>query len=155
MQIAYLADHPTLLPELARLHFAQWAYLRPAETLEERTRRLGDCCGRGGVPSVVVALEAGAVCGSAMLIANDMETRPDLTPWLAGVYVVEEARGLGYGAALVRRIESAASAIGVERLYLYTPDAEDFYATLGWTVDERCRYLGQRVAVMSKAIGAP
>jgi GNAT superfamily N-acetyltransferase len=154
MRISYLADHPRLIPELARLHFTQWAHLRPAETLEQRTRRLEACCGRGGVPSVVVALEDAALVGSAMLVANDMDTRPDLTPWLAGVYVAEDARGLGYGAALVRRIESEAAAIGVERLYLYTPDAEEFYARLGWTVDERCRYLGQRVAVMSKPIGA-
>jgi GNAT superfamily N-acetyltransferase len=153
MQIEYLADHPMLVPRLARLHFEQWGYLRPAESLKERTRRLEAACGRGGVPSVVVALEGDALLGSAMLIANDMETRPDLTPWLAGVYVVADHRGRGYGSALVERIESEASALGVERLYLYTPDATDFYSRLGWELDERCEYLGQKVAIMSKPCG--
>jgi GNAT superfamily N-acetyltransferase len=154
MQIGYLADHPLLVPQLARLHFEQWGYLRPDETLKDRTHRLEGCCGKGGVPAVVVALEEGVLCGSAMLIASDMaETRPELTPWLAGLYVVEAYRGQGYGSALVGRIESDASALGVERLYLYTPDAEDFYAALGWTVYERCEHLGQQVAVMSKALG--
>jgi GNAT superfamily N-acetyltransferase len=150
MQIEYLADHPLLVPKLARLHFEQWGYLRPDESLEHRTRRLEASCGRGGVPSVVVALEGGALCGSAMLLANDMETRPDLTPWLAGVYVVAACRGRGYGSALVRRVESEAAAFGVERLHLYTPDSVDFYSRLGWDLDERCEYLGQEVAVMSK-----
>jgi GNAT superfamily N-acetyltransferase len=150
MQIDYLADHPLLVPQLARLHFEQWGYLRPAESLEDRTRRLDACCGRGGVPSVVVALEGGTLCGSAMLVANDMETRPDLTPWLAGVYVVAARRGRGYGSALVQRVEAEASALGVRRLHLYTPGAADFYSRLGWSLDERCEYLGQQVVIMSK-----
>ena len=149
MQIEYLADHPSLIPQLARLNFEQWGYLRPGETLEHRTRRLETCCGRGGVPSVVVGLEDGDLLGAAMLIAHDMDTRPELTPWLAGVYVVAAYRGRGYGSALVRWIESEARSLGVERLHLYTPDAMDFYTRLGWTVDEYCEYLGQTVAVMS------
>ena len=150
MQIDYLADHPLLVPQLARLHFEQWGYLRPDESLGLRTQRLGACCGRGGIPSVMVALEDGALLGSAMLIANDMDIRPDLTPWLAGVYVLAAHRGQGYGSALVRRVEEEALAHGVSRLHLYTPEAEGFYARLGWRLDERCRYLGQEVAVMSK-----
>lgn len=152
MRIEYLANHPSLVPELALLHFEQWGYLRPGQTLEERTARLQNACGRGGVPTVVVALEDGALRGSAMLIASDMDTRPDLAPWLAGVYVLAEHRARGFGSALVRRMESEASALGIRRLYLYTPSASDFYAELGWTVDERCGYLGQEVTVMSKRI---
>jgi GNAT superfamily N-acetyltransferase len=100
---------------------------------------------------VVVALEDGVLLGSAMLIASDMDTRLDLTPWLAGVYVVDAARGRGTGSALVRRVETEAAALGVGRLYLYTPDAMGFYARLGWSVEERCSYLGQDVAIMSKS----
>jgi predicted N-acetyltransferase YhbS len=149
MRIEYLADRPEFIGQLVRLHFEQWGHLHPDESLETRTLRLEACCGRGGVPSVLVALDEGALCGSAMLIASDMETRPDLTPWLAGVYVVDACRGRGIGSALVRRVMSEASAMGVRRLHLYTPDAADFYARLGWVVDESCEYLGNEVAVMS------
>jgi len=152
MRIEYLADHPDLVGELVRLHFEQWGHLRPDESLEQRTGRLEACLGRGGVPSVLVALEDGALCGSAMLVANDMATRPELTPWLAGVYVVEDHRGRGIGSALVRRVESEAAKRGVARLYLYTPDAMGFYERLGWAVDERCEYLGNEVAVMSRRL---
>jgi GNAT superfamily N-acetyltransferase len=151
VQIDYLADHPQLIPVLARLHQEQWGYLRPDKTLEQRETQLRQACGRGGVPTVVVALEDGELRGSAMLIASDMDTRPDLTPWLAGVYVVEDHRGRGYGSALVRRVESEASAAGVPLLHLFSPDAADFYSRLGWTVNEQCGYLGREVLVMSKA----
>jgi len=153
MQIEYLQDYPSLIPELGSLHFAQWGHLRPDETLECRTRRLEAACGRGGVPSVVVALEDGALRGSAMLLAHDMDARQDLTPWLAGVYVVAEHRRRGYGSALVTRIESEAAALGIERLYLWTPDMMAFYSRLGWISEERCAYLGAEVTMMSKHLG--
>ena len=153
MRIDYLHDHPLLVSELARLHFAQWGHLRPDESIEDRTQRLEASCGRGGVPTVVVALEDGAILGSAMLVAQDMDTRPDLTPWLAGVYVVAGKRRSGVGSALVRRVEAEAAALGVERLYLWTPDMMPFYAQLGWTLDETCEYLGMKVAIMSRRLG--
>ena len=154
MRIDYLHDHPLLVCELARLHFAQWGHLRPDESIEDRTQRLEASCGRGGVPTVVVALEDGAILGSAMLVAQDMDTRPDLTPWLAGVYVVAGKRRSGVGSALVRRIEAEAAALGVERLYLWTPDMMPFYAQLGWTLDETCAYLGVQVAIKSRRLGS-
>ena len=150
MRIDYLADHPSLVPALAQLHFEQWGHLRPYKPLESRTRRHKASYGRCVLPSVVLALEQSALAGSAMLITSDMDTRPDLTPWLAGVYVVAGHRGRGVGSALVTRVEAEASALGVARLYLYTPDAMAFYARLGWAAEERCEYLGQAVTIMSK-----
>ena len=154
MQIEYLADHPSLVPELASLHFGQWGHLRPGESLGERTRRLAASCGRGGMPSVVIALEDGALLGSAMLVEHDMETREDLTPWLAGVYVVARKRHSGVGSALVRRIETEAVRLGIERLYLWTPDMMPFYARLGWRFEEGSEYLGMEVAIMSRRLGS-
>jgi GNAT superfamily N-acetyltransferase len=154
MHIAYLADHPQLIPQLAAHHFAQWGYLRPGETLEERTRRLEQACGRSTIPSVFVALEGGTLVGSAMLIASDMDERRELTPWLAGVYVVASCRGRGYASTLVRRVEAEAQALDVQRLYLYTPSAEGLYERLGWELHERCDHLGQQVTIMSKELVA-
>lgn len=154
MRIEYLADHPKLVPELARLHFTEWCYLRPDETLEGRTRRLFNCCGRKVIPTVCVALDGEELCGSAMLVEHDMETRPELSPWLAGVYVAQSHRGHGLGSALIERITFEAKTLGVDKLYLYTPVAESIYARLGWAVIDRCRYLGANVAIMSKQLPA-
>lgn len=154
MHIDYLVDHPDLFDELARLHFAEWSCLRPDETLAERAVRLRRCCGRVGVPTVLVAIVAERVCGSAMLVPHDMESRPDLSPWLAGVYVVPEIRRTGIGSALIRRAVEEATAAGVKTLYLCTPGTEAFYARLGWVVLEHCRYSGVAISLMSKNLAA-
>jgi len=154
MQIEYLVDYPEYISELARLHFDEWSYLYPGESLEGRIARLRSSCGRNAIPSVVVALEDGELLGSAMLVAHDMDSRPQLTPWLAGVFVKPQCRGKGTGSALVRRIEAEAHSLGVSTLYLYTPHTESLYERLGWSVTERCEYRNTNVVVMSKELAA-
>jgi predicted N-acetyltransferase YhbS len=154
MRIEYLADRVELIPELARLHFAEWGYLRPSETLEGRTERLRRCVGRQSIPTVLIALSDDELCGSAMLVEHDMDSRPSLTPWLAGMVVAPTLRRRGIGSALVKRIVSEAQSLGVTSLYLYTPLAEDFYAHHGWSALEHCEYLGARVAVMSRQLSS-
>lgn len=154
MRFEYLIDYPALLPQLARLHFDEWSHFRPDETLEGRTLRLRDYCGRASVPTVVVALEGATLCGSAMLVSHELEDRPDLKPWLDGVYVVPAHRGRGLGSALVECIVAEARSMRIPALYLYTPDAESLYSRLGWAVIERRQHRGASVTVMSKQIAA-
>jgi len=149
MEIVYLADHLEFLPMVAHWHHREWAYLRAGDTLEARMERLRNECGHSEIPTTVVAIDDGAVLGSAMLIEHDMDSRLDLSPWLASVFVAPERRHQGIGAALVRRIIEEARVLGERRLYLYTPDAEEFYAREGWRLIERTPYKGKDVTVMS------
>jgi GNAT superfamily N-acetyltransferase len=153
MQIDYLANHPELISTLAVWHHQEWAYLRPGESLEARTVRLRDACSHKAIPTVVIAFADSVLLGSAMLISHDMDTRMDLSPWLAGVFVLPEHRRRGIGVALVQRIIDEARTLGVQRLYLYSPSAERFYSRLGWTVVERTSYRGAEVVVMSYDVG--
>jgi N-acetylglutamate synthase-like GNAT family acetyltransferase len=149
MQIGYLADHPAFISTLAHWHHGEWAFLRPGDSVEARTERLRGCCGHREIPTVVIAFTDGALLGSAMLVAHDMDTRMELSPWLAGVFVAPEHRGRGVGAAMVRRVIDDATALGVRRLYLYTPSTEHFYSRLGWSLIEHTTYRGANVSVMS------
>ena len=128
MNIELLADRSELIPQLAQLHFQEWGPLRPGETLERRMLRLRGTCGRAGIPMAVVATDGPTLCGSAILIGADMDTRPELSPWLAGVFVVPEFRRRGIGTSLVEHITNRAGALGVPTLYLYTPSAETLYS---------------------------
>ena len=149
MQIGYLADHLEFIPTLARWHHEEWAYLRPGDSLEAGVERLRAACGRREIPTVVIAFADSMLLGSAMLIAHDMDTRMEWSPWLAGVFVAPNYRRQGIGIELVRRIVQEASALGVGRLYLYTPGVEQFYSRHGWSVVERTNYRGADVVVMS------
>lgn len=155
MQIEYLCDHPEFVEELAELNFKEWGEFRPGDTLEARTERMRAACGKGAIPSVVVAIEKGTLLGGALLIDSDMKTRPELTPWLAGVYVKTEQRGRGVASQLVKRIVKEAAALGVPQLYLYTDAAQSLYTRLGWEVIEDVVYEDLPVTVMKYTTGSP
>jgi GNAT superfamily N-acetyltransferase len=151
-EIDYLAARPEFIPQVAAWHHEEWAYLRPGDTIEARTQRLCAELGFRQIPTTVVAFWGQQVFGSAQLIAHDMDTRMDLTPWLAGVYTAAEYRHRGIASALIGRIIEEARALGVGKFYLYTPSAERLYAKLGWTTLEKTRYKNTDVTIMEYAL---
>lgn len=100
----------------------------------------------------MVAVDGAELLGTVCLKTHDMETRRELTPWLASLYVAKPWRGRGVGTALVRAIEKKANELAVEKLYLYTPESQGFYSRLGWHVKEQTEYHGCPVTIMEKEI---
>ena len=149
MEFVYLADHSAFLPVIAAWHHDEWAYIRPGDTVERRQKRLAAECGRQQIPTTLVALKDGTPVGSISLIAEDMDSHPHLTPWLASLYVAKEHRRQGIGAALVRRVIEEAKSLRVPRLYLYTPSEERFYRGLGWRTLEQTSYAGKPATIMA------
>lgn len=147
-EIVYLGDCPEYIPLLAAWHHAQWSYLSPFTTVEQRIARLRENTGKLCVPTTFVALQNGEPAGSASLVNLDMSTRQQLSPWLAAVYVSPEHRRHGIGAALVNRVVEEARALGIPRLYLYTPDKQRFYSRLGWYEIETLDYRSYQMTVM-------
>jgi len=92
------------------------------------------------IPTIFVAVAADQTVGCASLVEHDMLTRPELSPWLAGVFVPPQYRRHGIGAALVERVVREARSLAVARIYLYTPGSGALYLRLGWSVVERTFY---------------
>lgn len=90
--------------------------------------------------------------GTCLLVESEIEPNHDVSPWLAGLFVVPDQRRQGAGAALVRAIEDQAKLRGVSRLYLYTTAAAGFYARLGWTVLDRTNWKGFDTALMAREL---
>ena|SRR2546423_1744068 len=149
MTIEYLADFPEAVTTLAAWQHAEWGHVRPGDTAEKRAKRLRRWSNRDRIPLTVVAREGNDVLGSASLIEHDMETRMELTPWLAGVFVGESYRRRGTGADLVRRIMHEARRLKVPLLYLYTVHSEKFYTALGWTLLEQTTYREHEIVLMT------
>src|SRR2546423_1157581 len=149
MTIEYLADHPETLETLVQWMHREWGRVRGGETLEQRRQRFAGSMNRDRIPLAVVALEGGEILGVAGLVAHDMNTRMELSPWLASVFVAEQYRRRGVGAELVRRIMAEAGKLKLPLLYLYTVHSERLYASLGWTVAERTNYLENPVVIMT------
>ena len=105
--------------------------------------------GRRELPITFVASSGDELLGSAMLIAHDMDTHPEFSPWLAGVFVSPAHRRRGIGRALSEHVAREAWRLGFTVLYLYTPSAQDFYTGFGWSTLQRAHYRGTEVTIMS------
>ncbi len=79
-----------------------------------------------------IALEDEKPLGTVSIFENDLEARKDLTPWLASLYVSNDARSLGLGKKLIDKVKGECKKNGFEKLYLRTTTAGKYYQNLGW-----------------------
>lgn len=85
------------------------------------------------IPTALVAATGEQFLGTISLIDNDMDERPEYSPWIAALWVDPEHRRQGIGAALVRAAMTKAFGAGVDTIYLCaTPDNTPLYVSLGW-----------------------
>lgn len=154
LRLEFLADHPEHLQQLAVWHHEAFARLNPNASVEQRVEYLKSRMGRRSVPTTVIALLEETLIGSASLVEHDMPGREDLSPWVAAVYVRPDYRRQGVGTRLMRHLEALAKDLGIERLYLFTPDMRPFYETLGWVVLEEAVYRGRPTTIMEKEMSS-
>lgn len=152
MSIFDLATEPHHIPTLAEWHHREWAHLNPGGSLEKRIEKMQTYLSDELAPSMFIYKHLGELAGSAAIVACDMDTRPELTPWLASVFVAQPFRRQGIGGQLVKHAMQQAHLAGVEKLYLFTPDREDFYQKLGWQRLSVERYLGYEVVLMQTSL---
>ena len=87
----------------------------PLEYISTRLRENMDAT---PIPFALVAHDGERFLGTSSVIASDLEERPRLTPWVAAVWVEENARRHGVGEALVNRAAQECFALGIPRIYL-------------------------------------
>lgn len=148
MEIRYLAERPDLVPVVAEWLYAQFGHLNPGASLARSINRMTERLRTDGYPATVISLDNGVPTGTASLVAHDFDERPDLSPWLASVYVDPTHRRLGLGSQLSRAIAAHAKACGAEKLYLFTPDMQSFFASIGWQELHSQQYHGVDVSIM-------
>ena len=152
LKILNLKDEPEHLSTLAEWHQQQWSSLNPGETIDMRIIRMQDYLNNDFIPTTFIATfiaKQDVLIGSAAIVENDMEILSELSPWLASVFIAPPYRKKGFGTKLVLHVMQQARLHGIEKLYLYTPDDEDFYKGLGWVTLSHETYHGQQVTVMS------
>lgn len=149
MYIINLREAPQHIPTIARWHFDEWGYLNPNKTLEYRIERMQRYLSDAPIPSMLIAVENDQVLGTAALVEADMDSHPELTPWLASVYIREDQRGRGLGKKLVKALMDFAGQQGLPRLYLFTPDQAPFYTNLGWQLLAEETYRDTSVTLMT------
>lgn len=144
------ADRPDLVPTVACWLWHEF-WRHDGYTPEQTQAVVAASLARSGPPQTFVLLVDGEPIGTATLAAEDLDERPDLTPWLAGVFVVPEARGRGYVAHLIAAVEAVCRAASITTVWLYTNTAEHVYTRAGWhTADTVPRHGKRPVTLMRR-----
>jgi GNAT superfamily N-acetyltransferase len=154
LTIDYLANHPGFVERLARLSWAEWQsiYQERGQTFENALNNYRERTNTDRLPLTLVALHQEELVGTVSLKFHDLDTRPDLDPWLGGLYVVPDWRQRRVASLLMHRVIDVARRLKLTELFLWTSSAEGLYLKLGWTVVERAEYCGKNIAVMRTAI---
>ncbi|MBK5570636.1 GNAT family N-acetyltransferase [Ensifer sp. SSB1] len=105
--------------------------------LDHITGLLKASLAEGAEQLCLVAHAGDRFVGTASVIASDLEERPDLTPWVAAVWVDPPFRGAGVGGDIVLKAAHAALGTGADAVHLCAlPGKRAFYERLGWRLDE-------------------
>jgi N-acetylglutamate synthase-like GNAT family acetyltransferase len=135
--ISDLRQRPEFLDTVADRIWQTW-WKPDGHPLGYISGRLRENLSESAIPFALVAHDGAAFLGTASVIASDLAERPQLTPWVAAVWVEPHARQRGIGGALVDRATRDCFTLGASRAYLCArPQHSAFYERLGWTLIER------------------
>jgi predicted N-acetyltransferase YhbS len=156
VEIEYLADHRDAMPIIAGWIFDEWSFLYPDQTIESVEGFLRERLHKRVLPLTLVAFKDKKPVGTVSLKKFEIETRRDMTPWIASLYVQKQCRGKGIGTRLMKAIEEKAARLDIKKLYLFTANpglVDRFYSNLGWKTEKKTRYHSYMVTIMKKDIG--
>src|SRR5215475_8992668 len=132
LQIEDLTLESGLPATIAALQFALWGRLTGHGSAEEYEQFLCGATRSPQLPAVLVARRGGTFLGSVNLLVHEMTIRPELSPWMAQLFVLGVERSRGVGSALIGASLARAARLGFRRLHLYTSGTlPAYYASLG------------------------
>ena len=116
-----------------------WWGIRNHESFEEVKCGLEHSLNTDRLPQTFVALIDNEPVGMYQLsMCEDLNSRPDIYPWLINVYVDEFYRGNHVCRELMKTVEENAKKAGLKELYLYTKHI-GLYEKFGWEFVEEVR----------------
>jgi GNAT superfamily N-acetyltransferase len=152
LQVVSTSERPDFAPVVASWLWGEFWRGR-GHSLEQTLEAVRVSVTAPFMPRTFVLLVDGRPVGTASLAAQDLEERPDLTPWLAGVFVDPQARGQGLAASLVGAVEDECRRAAIGTLWLYTRSAEKVYTRVGWRTVETVAHNGKLYALMRRDLG--
>ena len=154
LTVTLLADALPSAEAVANMRWQEWG--RPGETeeaawwLETTVREAG----RDELPVTLVAHDlTDDVVGAVGLDIYDLDERHDTSPWVTGMIVRQDRRGIGVGRTLMQHLERWAAEHGIAEAWAGTDLALGFYQRCGWTLQESfTRDSGEQMAVLHKQL---
>ncbi len=133
MRIELLADHRHLITKIAALLHDEWGAFPPWASLLAIEERLAAGSQSYKAPFTLVALSAeNDFLGTASIKRFELPAHHDKEHWLGEVFIPKGLRGKGIGSSLIGECIKRSFDLGVQALYLYTPDQQRLYERFGW-----------------------
>ena len=153
--IHLLSDHERLIPAVGELRWREWGHAPEPEDLGWWVEVTAREAGRDRLPITWVAIdERGGALGRVGLGEFDLEERRDRSPWVLGMIVRPDRRGMGVGRLLLAHLEAWAGSHGYQQVWVATGGrAIDFYRKCGWELSETVeRASGEAASVLTKRL---
>ena len=152
--VELLADHPHLIRSVGQIRWKEWGHPPEPESLDWWVEVTAREAGRDALPVTWVAIAPpGQAVGAVGLGEFDIEERHDRSPWVLGMIVADQYRGLGIGSKLMATLEAWAHQHGYRQVWVATGQAVDFYRKCGWEVMEVInRHSGERASILAKLL---
>ncbi|WP_342599384.1 GNAT family N-acetyltransferase [Psychrobacillus sp. FSL H8-0483] len=150
MEITNIQHRPELFDDALKVFWGQWGN-------ENNYKFYEDCMKYSGktgdsVPSFYIALENEQIIATYAILRNDINSRQDLFPWLACLYVDPSYREKSIGEKLLEHGLQITKQLGYEKLYLAS-DLNGYYEKYGWTHSTITYYpFGGSIKVYEKAV---
>lgn len=129
-EIIELSQRKDLFDEAVEVFWKQWGNENNYKFYQDCI--LHSCQTVDEIPRFYIALLNESIIGTYALIRNDLNSRQDLFPWLACLYVEPDHRGKSMGSHLLEHAIQETYKKGYKNLYL-TTDLEGYYEKYGWT----------------------
>ena len=164
--IAPLLSHPSYIPAVAALLYAEWPQLYALESVNSAEQLAHTLSSRApsALPLTLIALTSErpanpstspTLLGTVTLdVADVPRSFPyyGVAPWMSSLLVIDSARGQGVGRALALGVQREGQRRGLRWLWLWTVRSAPLYERWGWRLIEQCWFeeKGKHVAVMRK-----
>ena len=139
MEIIKLEESNNLFFDKICDWYYNWLGKKNNESIEEIKCTFEHSLCKNKLPQTFVALIDGEPAGMYQLsMSDDLNSRPDLYPWLINVYVDEKFRGRNVARELMNTVKENAKKLGLTELYLYTKHI-GLYEKFGWKFIEEVK----------------
>lgn len=135
LEFINLKNKMEYIEEVSYLYWKQWSKIK-GDTVEGVIYKTKNCLNDDDIPQTYIALYDNELVGIVSLWRNDLCSRQDLYPWMAGLYVKESYRKMGIGTFLQNKVIKVAQKLGYNKLYLIT-EHDNYYEKNNWKYIEK------------------